>query len=165
MIARARRRLLAIATLALVPVQGITAHPIHTTMTAVTMERGALQLMVRAFADDLSASVATFVGQRPPADWSVTEANVRRYLDARLRVADSKGRLLPLETCGVRRERELYWLCVRVPGATSVNSVRLENQLLTERHTDQVNIVQVGIEGSRRTLLFTKKSEALALAR
>lgn len=141
------------------------AHPIHTTLTAVSQQQGEIRLSVRAFADDFSASVAVFAGRTPPADWVVTDSDASRYLASRIRVWDAAKRSLTLTSCGIRRERELYWLCLRVSGAPELRGLHLENRLLTERHEDQVNIVQVGVEGSRRTLLFTRKTDALELAR
>jgi hypothetical protein len=151
------------AMLVAVAPRAAQAHPIHTTLTAVTLDRTGINLSIRAFADDLSAVVAAFAGKRPPADWSVADADVARYLAANLRLLDAAGRPLLLRSCGVRREREVYWLCLRVDGATDLRSLRAENRLLTERHADQVNIVQIDAIGARKTLLFTKGSQALPL--
>ncbi len=140
------------------------AHPIHTTLTAIRAERGEITLMVRTFADDFSASVATLAGKKPPADWSVQDPDVARYLSTHVRVLDASGKALPLRSCGIRRDRDLYWVCVRVEGATDVRGLRAENSMLTERHADQVNIVQVNVGGTRKTLLFTKQTRAQPLS-
>lgn len=141
------------------------AHPIHTTLTALSHEKGELTLSVRTFADDFSASVAMFAGRTPPSDWTVADADVARYLASRIKIWDASKHALALTPCGIRREREMYWLCVRLTGISDLRGIRMENRLLTERHEDQVNIVQIGVEGSRRTLLFTKKTDAQELAR
>jgi hypothetical protein len=137
------------------------AHPIHTTLTTVTVDARGLVLSVRGFADDLSASIATFAKKAPPADWAVPEADAAQYLAGHVRVSDASGRSLPLRGCGVRRERDVVWLCLRVDGVTDVRVLQVENRILTERHADQVNIVQVDAAGSRKTLLFTKDTRAL----
>jgi hypothetical protein len=139
------------------------AHPIHTTLTAVTVAQGGITLSIRAFADDFSAVVAAMAGKRPAADWAVDAVDVSRYLAANVRVLDSRGQPLVLQACGVRREREVYWLCLRIDGATDLRPLRAENRMLTERHADQVNIVQVDATGIRKTLLFTKGTRALPL--
>lgn len=140
------------------------AHPIHTTMTAVSADKSGITFSVRSFADDFSASVALFAGRKPPTDSSVTEHDVASYLAAHLRVLDARGQALTLRSCGTTRARELYWLCVRVDGPTDVRVLRVENRILTERHADQVNIVQVDASGVRKTILFTKRSQALPLS-
>ena len=53
--------------------------------------------------------------------------------------------------------------CFRVSVPRSVRGTRFRNQLLTELHSDQVNIVQLPDGSARRTMLFTKGSEPAAL--
>jgi hypothetical protein len=136
----------------------LEAHAIHTTLTVLTATPAGISLNIRVFADDFSASVANFSGRRPPADSSAPDADVLRYVRAHFAIRDAQGRALNLESCGVRRAAELYWLCFRaaLPGGSA--GVVVRNQMLTEYHADQVNIVQVEHRGARRTLLFTKAS-------
>lgn len=138
-----------------------SAHPIHTTLTTVTVDARGLVLSVRGFADDVSASVAAFAHKPAPSDWAVPEADAARYLARNVRVLDAAGHPLAMRGCGVRRERDVVFLCLRVDGVSDVRVLHAENRMLTERHADQVNIVQVDVAGSRKTLLFTKDTRAL----
>ena len=158
-----RRTLSALALASCVAMSSATAHPIHTTMTAVSWRDGQLTLSVRTFADDFSASVATFVGKAPTPDWAVSEADVSRYMASRLQLRDAAGALLPMHLCGVQRTRELYQVCLRFDGVANVRGLQMENRLLIERHDDQVNIMQVDAPGARKTLLFTRRTRALPL--
>jgi hypothetical protein len=159
--AAALRLTMVAAMLALGP-RAAAAHPIHTTLTVITAgpDHRGLEINIRAFADDFSASVARFAGRRPPADSSLVPDEATRYVRARLSVTGVDGAPLALEPCGVRRSRELYWLCFRVAAG---RGVRVGNQMLTELHDDQVNIVQLERGGERRSYLFTKGSAASAL--
>lgn len=139
------------------------AHPIHTTMTAVTTDARGTIFTIRSFADDFSASVAVWAGKQAPKDSSVAAADVARYLSDKIHVINARGERLTLTSCGVTRTRELYWLCVRVDGVTNPATLHVENSLLIERHDDQVNIVQVTNGNTRKTLLFTKRSGAQSL--
>lgn len=145
-----------------VAISSAVAHPIHTTMTAISWRNGQVTLSIRAFADDLSASVATFVGKTPPPDWAVSEAEVSRYVASRVELRDARGAPQSMHLCGVQRTGELYQVCLRFD-ATNVRGLQMENRLLTERHDDQVNIVQVDVKGLRKTLLFTKRTRAQPL--
>ena len=136
----------------------VEAHAIHTTLTVLTTAPASLTLNIRAFADDFSASVAKFAGRRAPADSSAPEPDVLRYVRAQFAIRDAQGRVVALESCGVRRAAELYWLCFRAALPSGSMGVVVRNQMLTEFHPDQVNIVQVDERGTRRTLLFTKAS-------
>jgi len=142
------------------------AHAIHTTLTVLTPESGerGLMLNIRAFADDFSVSVARFAGRPVPRDSSAAPDDVTRYVRARVHALDASGNQAALASCGVRRERELYWLCFRIALPSGWRGARINNQMLTELHADQVNIVQLENGRSRRSYLFTRTSEAAVVA-
>ena len=141
------------------------AHPIHTTLSVISSDAsgGVVTIRIRAFADDFSAMVARFARRAAPADSSVREDEVIRYVRNAFSVADQSGHAAALEPCGVQRVRELYWVCVRavIPGGP--RHARIRNLMLTELHPDQVNIVQLDGSGTRKTLLFTRNAPATAL--
>ncbi|QJR37101.1 DUF6702 family protein [Gemmatimonas groenlandica] len=139
------------------------AHAIHTTHTTVTADAQGYTLTVRAFADDLSASVARFSGRTPPADSSVRVPELVAYATARLTPTTAAGKPLIMQSCGVKRMQDAYVLCFRLVTATRTAPLRLGNQMLSELHADQVNIVQCDVAGSRRTNLFTRGRAATAI--
>lgn len=139
------------------------AHAIHTTHTTVTADAQGYTLTVRAFADDLSASVARFSRRTPPADSSVRVPELVAYATARLAPVNASGARLALQSCGVKRVQDAYVLCFRIATTPSSVSLRLGNQMLAELHADQVNIVQCNVAGSRRTNLFTRGRAATAI--
>ena len=132
------------------------AHAIHTTHTTVTADAKGYTLTVRAFADDLSASVARFSGRTPPADSSVRVPELVAYATARLGPTSAAGVRLVMQSCGVKRVQDAYVLCFRIATTPGTVPLRLGNQMLSELHADQVNIVQCDVAGSRRTNLFTR---------
>lgn len=139
------------------------AHAIHTTHTTVTADARGYTLTVRAFADDLSASVARFSGRTPPADSSVRIPELVAYATARMGIASTAGVAFVLQSCGVKRVQDAYVLCFRIAATPRTAPLRLSNQMLVELHTDQVNIVQCDVAGTRRTNLFTRGRAATAI--
>lgn len=146
-------------------VQLADAHPIHTTLTVVTPARGSATLMLRVFADDFATVVARHAGQPTPRDSSASIADAYRYLSSRIHLQTSDGRRIAFVSCGLRRQAEVYWACLRVPMPADARDILLQHQVLTELHDDQVNVVQVASDGARRTMLFTRSSVAAPLAR
>jgi hypothetical protein len=159
-----RRAARALAALALCS-RIAAAHPIHTTLTVITPEAAGrvLRFNIRAFADDFSATVAKFAGRPAPADSSAVPAEVIRYIRARFTVTGAHGESLALEPCGITRARELYWLCFRVTLPPGAGGTKVGNQMLTELHPDQVNIVQLESGSARKSYLFTRGSALSAL--
>lgn len=158
---KALRFVIALALIA----RPVFAHPIHTTLTILATADGGrtITVSVRAFADDFSATVAAFAGKRAPADSSAVAEDVTKYVRAHFTFADASGAPLVMEPCGVRRANELYWLCYRVTLPAGPRGVKVRNQMLTELHPDQVNIVQLESGSIRKSYLFTKGSAASAL--
>ncbi|MCC7051836.1 MAG: hypothetical protein IT355_01130 [Gemmatimonadaceae bacterium] len=155
------RRGVLLAALALVAAQPAGAHAIHTTLTEWTVDDGGVTLRIRAFADDFAVSVARHAGRAAPRDSSAPVPDVVRYVRARFSVTMG-GAPVVLQPCGMRRAAELYWLCFRIERPAALPLV-IRNQMLTELHADQVNIVQVASGRSRRTLLFTGSSRPAPL--
>jgi hypothetical protein len=137
-------------------------HAVHSTYSTLSVEHGAATIRIRAFADDFSASVARFAGRAAPRDSSAPASDVDRYVAAHFSITSAGGIALPLQSCGIEREREVYRLCYRLAAPARVGTLRVRNLMLTELHADQVNIVQVDLDGARRTHLFTKDSPATA---
>lgn len=139
------------------------AHEIHTTHTTVTANATGYTLTIRAFADDLSASVARFGGRPVPKDSSVSIPNLLAYVQSRLLVTSATGKGLTVQSCGLRRVQEVYLVCLSVPDAVASGTLTLGNQMLSELHTDQVNIVQCEVAGTRHTHLFMRGRTSSAI--
>ena len=139
------------------------SHPLHTTLTEVTVASdGGVQIVLRAFVDDFSAAIAgnTRTVRAPVPTPSDTAA--ARYLARTVGLTDAAGRSAALVVTNVRRTGDLMWVTLRAPALRTVSGARLTNRVLFDRYDDQVNIVQTSISGRRQTLLFTKREGAVA---
>ena len=162
-----RRIVRAVAVVAVVlaalgtTVRAAYSHPLHTTLTEVSVKGGTLQIVLRAFVDDFSA-VANGHGRATLGSIpSLSDSTAARYLSAKLLLTDASGRRIALTTTNVRRAGDLVWITLSAPVARGA-AVRLTNSVLFERYDDQVNIVQAAIDGRRQTLLFTKRDGGTA---
>jgi hypothetical protein len=147
----------------LVPAVGaLFAHPLHTTLTQLSYDASTrvLSVSVRAFAEDFSTAVmprARTSGGVPP------DSAMLRYVNERFAMQDARGASIPLRWCGMRRDGEALFLCLRATAQPSPAGARLRNVLLGDLFADQVNIVQASYGGSKRTLLFTSRDGLKAL--
>lgn len=146
------------ATLVLASATRVDAHPLHTTLTEVTVAPSSrtVRATVRLFADDLAATMNS-VGK------PVEDADVVTYVGAGFGILDA-GRPLPMRGCGIKRQRGLIWACFEATIASGVDKLSLRNTLLGETFKDQVNIVQVALgTASKRSLVFTRGDGAKRL--
>lgn len=133
------------------------SHPLHTTLTEITLAPdGGVQIVLRAFVDDFSAAIAGHKGPAPVPVATPSDSATARYLAGTVGLVDAAGRRAPLVVAGIRRTGDLVWVTLRAPTLRSVAGARLTNRVLFDRYDDQVNIVQTSIAGRRQTLLFTK---------
>jgi len=135
------------------------AHPLHSTITEIVIDpaRGTLRATVRIFADDLRSAVArTARGRSLPADGPAWDAAVLAYATSSVAVRDARGRMLALRHCGTRGTGDLLWLCLEGDVARDAGVLQVRNAMLCELYDDQVNVVQNGVGGARRSLLFVR---------
>ena len=126
-----------LATSAAAPVP---VHPLHTTLTRITEERGTATLWVRAFADDFERGVGP---STPPV-----------YLGRSVRMWTKDGRVVRFTACGERRSADLRWFCLRAPVPGGVRGARVLNSMQFAVYGDQVNIVQAEYGRRKASLLF-----------
>jgi hypothetical protein len=139
------------------------SHPLHTTLSELSIAAdGSVQIVLRAFVDDLSAAALGRAGPQPAPVATPPDSATARYLGGTLAVIDAAGRRVALSLAGVRRTGDLLWVTLRTPTSPGRGDVRLTNRVLFERYDDQVNVVQTSVAGRRRTLLFTKRDGATA---
>jgi hypothetical protein len=115
-------------------------HPLHTTLTQVTEERGTATLWVRAFADDFERGVG--------------RSTAPVYLGRSVRMWTKDGRVVRFTACGERRSADLRWFCLRASVPGGVRGARVLNAMQFAVYNDQVNIVQAEYGGRKTSLLF-----------
>jgi hypothetical protein len=141
------------------------SHPLHTTLTEVTVAPdGGVHIVLRAFVDDFSAAVAGRKGDVTAPIATPTDSAAGHYLAGVMGLVDATGRRVPLVVTNVRRTGDLVWVTLRAPTLRTIVGARLTNHVLFDRYDDQVNIVQTSIGGRRQTLLFTKREGLAAKA-
>jgi hypothetical protein len=129
------------------------AHPLHTTMAEVTIDRnrGTLRVVVRVFMDDFGTALDA-AGKT--GSWDERAA---RYVGRAVSIVDEARRALAMRDCGTRRQGGLLWLCAEaiVPAAPA-SRLSLRDRMLCELFADQVNVVRVTDGAKTRTMLFTR---------
>ena len=137
------------------------AHPLHTTMSEVTLDpqRHVVRAVIRVFADDFSRASA---GHARRARGSAATADVAYIKDA-FQLSGADGRAIALRSCGTRRSGDLLWICVEGILDAAPSAIRLRNAMLCDIFDDQVNIVRAGTGGAMRSTLFTRGDGAKPL--
>ena len=131
------------------------AHPLHTSLTEISYVQptSTITVQVRVFAQDMD-SVLNRGSRRSVA----SDSAIFGYFNRHLALSDERSRVVVLVPCGIRREGDALFACVRARHAASIATLTMRNELLLDLFDDQINIVQVKSGSSRRSLLFTKSA-------
>ena len=126
-------------------------HPIHSSSATLAVDSGSrtVSIVLRAFADDF-----------PPG---VEPEAVGRYLAERLRITDRAGGRVPLRVTGVQTDGIVISTTLVASAPRGLSGYRIWHGVLTERFSDQVNIVQARYGGRSASLLFTASDSAKQL--
>ena len=132
----------------------LALHPLHTTLTELSLNATdrTVHVSVRAFADDFRAAAG-----------DVSDSAAFAYLRSALVLSDHDGRVLPLAWCGLRRDADLLWLCLRAPAPRGLAGVQVHARLLFDLYRDQINIVQARYGGRQTSFLFSRGDAAKVL--
>jgi len=144
-------------TLIATPIRG-DAHPLHTTLTEVTVDSAThtVRVMVRVFADDFGTAVMRQAHlAAAPAGRAWSDA-ADRYVSTAVAVTDRTNRPVALRSCGTRRSADLLWICLEGTTLESPHELRGRNSMLCDLFDDQVNIVQFAAGAQKHSVLFTK---------
>jgi hypothetical protein len=135
----------------------LAAHPLHTTLTEVTVDATThtVRAVVRVFADDFGTALARHVRSAAPPTGRAWDDAAASYLASALSIADRANRPIALHSCGVRRSADLLWICLDGPTTESAHELRARNSILCELFDDQVNIVQAVRGTDKHSVLFT----------
>ena len=138
----------------------IGAHPLHTTMAEVTVDRAhaTLRVVVRVFADDFNSAVnaARITG--------AFDARAAAYVANAISVVDARQQRVAVRDCGTRKQGDLLWLCAEARvTADQLRHLALRDQMLCELFPDQVNVVRVTDGASTRSVLFTRGDAAKSI--
>jgi hypothetical protein len=157
---RMRRTLsmLGIVVVSMVSAERAFAHPLHSTITELTEDRGrgVVRATIRVFADDFGTSLGRFArnaGAPMSPQWNTAALG---YVASVFTMANKSGTSLQIRSCGVTRTADLLWICVEATAPAGLASVQLRNAMLCELFEDQVNVVQATFGGSRHSHLFTR---------
>ena len=143
----------------------LALHPLHTTMAEVTFDPAhrTVRAMIRVFADDFSGAVARHAGGTHGTDGGAWDAAAAQYTTSAFALADRSGRAVDLHSCGVRRAGDLYFVCLEASGVNGLDALTVRSALLSEVYSDQINIVQADVHGTRKSLMFTRGDKAKPL--
>ena len=136
------------------------AHPLHSSFTEISRERGGtITMSIRLFADDFGVTLDSLGAK---GRGTSTETVAREYFARSVFLTTADGKPIQLEWCGMRSQDGLTWLCARTMAPVPPGRLRLRNALMFDRFRDQISVVRwERATGTRTLVLSVRAPEAL----
>jgi hypothetical protein len=135
------------------------AHDIHVSNTQITKnEDGKIEVVVRIFYDDLQMAMGLLPGHPLPAKYRSADALIEKYLNDKMRWFFDGKKVSPVYVKSKAASPAVWaYLYLDAP-VNQVKELRLENQLLSDRFDDQVNMVHAVIDSMEYNFVMDKKN-------
>ncbi len=146
------------AGLAMCIVCTAAAHSFHQSLSEVELNatRSVLEVSMKVVPEDLERALENRVRRQVNLDATDdVDALLLRYLSSTFRVSSDDGRLLPLHFVGKEVDHRAAWLYFEIPFAHRDGRLLLENRILFDLETEQINTVNYRQEDRHATLIFT----------
>lgn len=143
-----------------------TRHAYHTSILELKLnpEKKQVELALKVFTDDfakaLSQGRATTVDLRSPAALPLAELYLHQHLKISLPAAPRQPRLpLDVQFLGLQAEKDAYWLYAKVPLPHPTKELLINQSVLLEEFSDQMNIVNAEGNGKKASALLRRGHE------
>lgn len=141
-----------------VSISGAQAHPYHVSIAELRYnpKNQMLEIALKVFTDDLEKTLSE-TAKKPVTLSQNTEVKnqLAAYLMKAFQVENAQKQVLPQRFIGFETEADAQWLYLEIPvNLESLKQIKLRNQILLETYSDQMNLVNLTINGQKKTLIF-----------
>lgn len=143
-----------------------TRHAYHTSILELKLnpQKQQVELALKVFADDFSRALsqgqAKAVDLREPRALPLAELYLHQHLKLTLPAAPRQPRRpLNVQFLGLQPEKDAYWLYAKVPLPHPTKELLLQQEVLLELFTDQMNIVNAEGNGKKVSALLRNGHE------
>lgn len=132
-------------------------HPLHLSISELELspKSGSLEISHRIFIDDLENAIKDRTGiavsLSDPKDPELAQQLVGDYIHQHFRLQLNGKSIMP-QYLGYEVEEEAIWAYMEVPKVRKISSVSVQNTLFFKRFTDQINIINVKVGDSLKSL-------------
>lgn len=119
-------------------------------------EKG-FEISVRLFTDDLEKALSRESGQKiqitPKPD---TDPLIEKYIRKHFMLTDTRKQHRNYTYLGHEAEGDANWVYLEMPIDGTVKTVEMQQDVLMDMFDDQVNLVNLQVDGQRKTYVFRK---------
>lgn len=142
----------------------ITSHRFYSAIYQINYvpQKKMLQITTRIFADDMNEALKkqyfkrTFIGSEKETPEDI--ALMKKYIADKFKLIVN-GQLKSMEFFSQENENNVLICYFRIKDISKINSLEIENSILTEVFPEQQNIIQFNNNGEKKSLLLTSSTK------
>jgi hypothetical protein len=143
------------------------AHPYHVSIAEVKFnpKTQALEIAIKVFTDDLEQTLSDAAKKTVNLQQSPeVKSQLAAYLKITLQVENNVKQVLPQKFLGFETEDDAQWLYLEIPvKPEQLKQLTFRNKVLFETFEDQINLMNITLNGQKKTLLFKQNDFVHAL--
>lgn len=139
-------------------------HPIHVSVTEIEFDEKdkALEIMMRVFIDDYELAIRKHLNQpeldiQNPANGQTTDQMTTDYLKKHFKIT-LDGKPVSTNYIGHEKEGDAFIFYIEVSGVKKFKTIQIQNDIMTELHDDQSNLVHVTVRDVIKSLRLTQNT-------
>lgn len=137
-------------------------HPLHVSVTEIEHDEKdkALEIMMRLFIDDTEVTMRNVYNQPEldilnPKGGMTVDQMVSPYVDKHFKISlDSKAQ--KIKFLGHEQDGDVFIFYLEVENVKKWKTIQIQNDVFTDVHDDQSNLVHVTVKGVVRSMRLTK---------
>ena len=139
-------------------------HEYHVSVTQMQYNpaQKSLEISIRVFTDDLEKALSMENNNRRFVinNSDQNDAFVEKYLRKSFVMMDARQQVRPFQYVGKEQEADATWIYLEVPAQGTIEGWMLQNNLLMDVFSDQMNMLNLKLPTGKKTILF-KKGQSL----
>lgn len=137
-------------------------HDLHVSVCDMTYkeDKGKIEVSIKVFYDDLLSAVGLQPGEELPENYTSADELIEAFINENIQVrVNGEEKTLNYE------ESHSYppavWTTFSIPHSGNVNQIHMKNSILTDLFDDQVNMVNIRINGEKKAFSLDGKQKLL----
>lgn len=131
-------------------------HPFYVSVTEVNhnAKNKSLEISSKIFFDDLENGIENENHVRfdivKPVDKAKVNALIANYIKKHLQIKID-GKLLTMNYLGYEIQEDAAWCYFEIPKVVKVSNIEINNNILYKLHSEQINMLNVTVNGKRQS--------------
>lgn len=135
----------------------MSEHDIHVSICEIEIKEEKVEILLKTFLDDLQLAVGLTPGEEVPEDYSSADQMIHEYLAQTMVLKIGATTVQPVIE-DISASTDAVWITlVSDLQSTEQYNVSFSNSFLTELYSDQTNIVNIKMDGEKKTYSLNRK--------